>query len=122
MTSHLFVYGSLVPGGLHHDLMEPVGGQWRKAQLRGYYSPDGWGHCGDYPAIIVDTAGDAIPGWVVSSTDLMQHIPRLDEFEGEMYERIYADTVCEDGELVSAFVYVLAGSERRGRLSKSLLA
>ena len=60
-----------------------------------------------YPGIIPDKEGDEIQGYVFSSTDLANHWSRLDEFEGEGYERLFVTVRVNGTKDVAAYVYGL---------------
>ena len=106
-VQRLFVYGTLAPGRPNHHILAEVPGTWRRATLRGRLFEEGWGATLGYPAIIPSDDGDEVDGFVLVSEQLADHWPRLDDFEGEGYERV-AVTVTVDGEgEAEAFVYAL---------------
>jgi len=107
MIERLFVYGSLAPGQANAHVLADVPGTWQPATVRGKLFSEGWGAAIGYPGIIPDESGDEVPGLVFSSEALSRHWPRLDEFEGEGYERVQIKATLEDGTLVDAFIYAL---------------
>ena len=60
-----------------------------------------------FPAVIPDEQGDMVAGWVFSSDDLVDHWMRLDEFEGEAYQRIEVTATLDNGAKIQTFVYAL---------------
>jgi gamma-glutamylcyclotransferase (GGCT)/AIG2-like uncharacterized protein YtfP len=48
-----------------------------------------------------------VAGWVFSSDDLVNHWARLDEFEGEAYQRIEVIATLDNGAKLQTFVYAL---------------
>ncbi|MCG8434801.1 MAG: gamma-glutamylcyclotransferase [Gammaproteobacteria bacterium] len=109
---HLFVYGTLAPGKSNAHILEGVTGTWRPGSIRGSLHPEGWGATLGYPAVVLDDAGEEIPGLLFSSAELEKHWDRLDEFEGEAYERVLARVVLEDGGTIDAYVYALRNKPR----------
>ena len=107
MTERLFVYGTLAPGRPNAHVMDGMVGTWTTATARGTLLPEGWGASAGYPAIVLDDDGPEVPGLVFSSEDLHAHWDRLDEFEGEGYDRVLTTVRVADGEQVRAFVYAL---------------
>lgn len=109
----LFVYGTLAPNRSNHHIMTPiVNGEWTPASVHGHLIADGgWGSALGFPALIPTTSpdelGKLVEGFVFSSDDLVNHWQRLDEFEGESYQRIEIIATLENGEQVTAFVYAL---------------
>ena len=110
----LFVYGSLKPGHQNAQLLESIGGTWLAASVRGTLRPAGWGAGLGYPALTLDEHGAEVRGFVFTSEGLAQHWERLDEFEGEDYERVAAKVWLDDMSTVEAFVYVLSRSRGAG--------
>ena len=109
MQNHerLFVYGSLQPGHENAHLLEAIGGTWQRATVVGVLRPAGWGAGIGYPALTLDPDGSEVHGVVFSSNALANHWQRLDEFEGEDYERVATPVRLDDGSVVDAYVYVL---------------
>ena len=104
---HLFIYGTLAPGRVNHHIMQPISGTWKKAFLRGDLHAEGWGATMGYPAIIPSKDADEVEGIVFSSAHLVDHWERLDEFEGDAYQRMLVDVRLESDEQLEAYVYAL---------------
>ena len=109
MIDRLFVYGTLAPGRPNAHVLAAVPGTWEPATVRGTLHPEGWGAAAGYPGIVLDDRGDEVPGLVFSSEELAGHWARLDEFEGEGYERVQVSARLRDGSQVQAYVYQLSG-------------
>jgi len=105
---HLFIYGSLRPGYPNEHVMTKIGGDWRAATIKGTWHSEGWGYVNHgLRGLVVDEAGEDIPGFVFSSTNLKDHWQTLDEFEGGDYERVMARALYADGGGQDVFVYAL---------------
>ena len=52
-------------------------------------------------------------GLVFSSSELVNHLQRLDEFEGDGYQRVVTTACLASGERVDAFVYELSEAGRK---------
>jgi gamma-glutamylcyclotransferase (GGCT)/AIG2-like uncharacterized protein YtfP len=113
-VERLFVYGSLQPGRENAHLLEAIGGSWQAASVKGILRPAGWGAAIGYPALTLDANGSVVSGFVFTSETLPQHWARLDEFEGEEYERVVTMVRLEDMSTVEAHVYVLHRSKVTG--------
>ena len=107
IMERLFVYGSLAPSRPNHHILEGIEGSWQSASLRGRLLEEGWGADMGFPGIVLDPAGQEVEGFVFSSSRLSEHWPRLDDFEGEAYERVVATVRLDDQRQVEAFVYAL---------------
>lgn len=109
MMQHLFVYGTLAPNRDNHAIMIPINnGSWQPATIRGHLMLDGgWGSALGFPAVIPDEQGNMVAGLVFSSDDLVNHWTRLDEFEGEAYQRIEVTATLDNGAKIQTFVYAL---------------
>ncbi len=107
MIDRLFVYGTLAPGRPNAHVLADVPGMWEPATVRGRLFAQGWGAVIGYPGIIPDDSGDEVSGLVFTSEELQRHWSRLDEFEGEGYERILIPATLQDGTQVDAYVYAL---------------
>jgi gamma-glutamylcyclotransferase (GGCT)/AIG2-like uncharacterized protein YtfP len=103
----LFVYGTLAPGRPNAHVMGGMTGTWEPGVARGTLLPDGWGAAVGYPAIVLDAHGPEVPGFLFRSEDLPAHWDRLDEFEGEGYDRVLTRVRLAGGEQVAAYIYAL---------------
>jgi gamma-glutamylcyclotransferase (GGCT)/AIG2-like uncharacterized protein YtfP len=54
----------------------------------------------------LDDGGDAVEGFLFTSDDLDEHWERLDDFEGDGYERVLTEVHLPDGGHAEAFIYV----------------
>jgi gamma-glutamylcyclotransferase (GGCT)/AIG2-like uncharacterized protein YtfP len=102
----LAVYGTLAPGRSNHDQLEDLQGTWRPGFVQGHLVASGWGAAEGYPGIRLDPEAPRVDVQVLESPDLPDHWPRLDEFEGEEYERMVVTVAC-DGERIEASIYAL---------------
>ncbi|HEY0661998.1 MAG TPA: gamma-glutamylcyclotransferase family protein [Lysobacter sp.] len=114
MTHRLFVYGTLAPGRSNEHVLADIPGEWQPAAVTGRLFEEGWGAAAGYPGIVLDEHGDEVHGFLFSSESLDQHWARLDEFEGEGYERVLALAKLPDGTTVEAYIYRLSGSPSGG--------
>jgi gamma-glutamylcyclotransferase (GGCT)/AIG2-like uncharacterized protein YtfP len=71
---------------------------------------EGWGAEAGYPGIVLDEQGSDVQGFLFSSESLDGHWARLDEFEGDDYERVLTTAKRENGTTVDAYIYRLGGS------------
>src|SRR4051794_20246715 len=110
MTYRLFVYGTLAPGRPNAHILADVPGTWEPGTVIGTLIPEGWGAAAGYPGIILSEQGDTVEGLLFSSDTLAEHWARLDEFEGEGYERVLTTVKRKDGVVVHAYVYALRGN------------
>lgn len=110
MTSRLFVYGTLAPGRPNEHLLSNVPGNWQPATVTGTLFQEGWGAAIGYPGIVLNEHGGEVEGFLFSSDVLPEHWMRLDEFEGEGYERVITQAKLDDGTAVDAYIYSLSGS------------
>lgn len=102
---HLATYGTLGPGRSNHHLLDGLRGDWRTGSVRGKLLEPGWDPASNFPGLILDPAGDEVELQLFRSTDLPDHWPRLDAFEGEDYRRVVTQVRTADGE-VDAYIYV----------------
>lgn len=103
----LFVYGTLCPGRPNEHWLKDIGGTFTKAKVNGKLHSEGWGATMGYPAIVLDDTGGEVEGYVFESENLLQNWTKLDEFEGEEYQRVKAQVILESGDLCRAYVYEL---------------
>ena len=109
MIQRLFVYGTLAPGRPNEDVLNQIGGSWVDASVTGTLHPKGWGAAMGFPGIVLGEYGDEVEGFLFSSDRLSDHWAKLDEFEGEAYERFSAVAKLRDNSTVDAYVYALKG-------------
>lgn len=102
----LAIYGTLAPGGLHHDELDGMAGTWWRGVILGRYFAAVEGEQEGYPGVILDEAGERIEVHVFDSPDLPHHWARLDEFEGPGYRRVVTAVRTEAG-LFEATIYEL---------------
>ena len=114
MTHRLFVYGTLAPGRSNEHVLADVPGKWEPATVTGRLLQEGWGAEAGYPGIVLDEHGSEVQGFLFSSKYLDDHWIRLDEFEGEDYERVLTTARRQDGTTVDAYIYRLCGTSSRG--------
>lgn len=107
MKQRLFVYGTLAPGRVNAHILGGIDGKWEAATVNGILHPDGCGEAAGFPAIVLDETGPVVEGFLFTSDQLADHWARIDDFEGNGYERVLATVRCADGSLVEAFLYAL---------------
>jgi gamma-glutamylcyclotransferase (GGCT)/AIG2-like uncharacterized protein YtfP len=107
MPARLSVYGTLAPGRPNAHVLGHLPGSWQQASIRGHLVQAGWGAEQGYPGVVIDAAGAAVEGFILSSDALESEWARLDAFEGQEYERVVTRALLEDGQAVDAFVYQL---------------
>ena len=107
MIKKLFIYGSLGPGQPNERILAAIGGTWEPAIVKGHLKQCGWGAKMGYPAIVLDKNGEDVSGFVFSSDDLAKHWNKLDDFEGDGYQRVIAEALLGDRRLIEAYVYEL---------------
>jgi gamma-glutamylcyclotransferase (GGCT)/AIG2-like uncharacterized protein YtfP len=110
VIERLFVYGTLAPGRPNAYLLADVRGEWEPATVRGRLLQEGWGATAGYPALALDEYGPQVRGLLFSSEKLSDHWERLDEFEGDGYERVVTTVQVEGGRFLEANVYVARGA------------
>jgi gamma-glutamylcyclotransferase (GGCT)/AIG2-like uncharacterized protein YtfP len=108
MPLRLFVYGTLAPGRPNAHILADVPGTWQPATVTGTLVPEGWGAAAGYPGIVLGDGAGIVPGLVFTSPALATHWARLDEFEGDGYERVMTTATLADGTPVEAWVYALS--------------
>ena len=104
---YLFVYGTLAPGRVNEHILADVSGTWSEARVNGTLYEEGWGAEQGYPGIVLDGSESVVDGFVFASTELSEHWPRLDEFEGSGYRRVTTEAHLKTDESVTAHIYVL---------------
>jgi gamma-glutamylcyclotransferase (GGCT)/AIG2-like uncharacterized protein YtfP len=110
MICRLFVYGTLAPGRSNEHVLADIPGEWERASITGRLVQGGCGAAVGYPGIVLDENGGEVEGFLFSSKNLAEHWARLDEFEGEGYERVPTTVKRKDGTAVDAYVYKLSGN------------
>lgn len=113
MIDCLFVYGSLAPGRPNAHVLANLSGTWESATVRGELLERGWGAELGFPGLVLDEHGSDVAGLLFTSPQLSACWARLDEFEGEGYERVYAPVSLLTGETSVAYVYALRGTGGR---------
>lgn len=99
----LFVYGTLAPGRENQHFLKDIGGFWQKASVRGRLSQNGLGATFGYPAIVLDSLGDEVNGFLFTSNRLSEHWVELDEFEGECYARVLTMVTLSDKRVLETY-------------------
>ena len=107
MTNKLFVYGTLGPGRPNEHVLKAIGGSWEKGSVSGYLHSEGWGADMGYPGIALDKDGDKVKGFLFSSDKISEHWHKLDEFEGNAYERVLTKVELQGSRFVNAYIYSL---------------
>jgi len=102
----LATYGSLAPGRSNHHQLDGLTGRWVAGEVHGELINAGWAAGLGYPAVILNPDGPAVPVQVFESKDLLDHWPRLDDFEGSGYARVVTTVETPAGE-IEASIYVL---------------
>jgi gamma-glutamylcyclotransferase (GGCT)/AIG2-like uncharacterized protein YtfP len=110
MADRLFVYGTLAPGQPNEHILEGVPGTWEPAAVTGNLVARGWGAAVGFPAIVLDEHGPEVHGLLFTSDELGDHWKRLDEFEGDGYQRVLSSARLPDGRTVTTYIYVLRAS------------
>ena len=105
--TRLAVYGSLAPGQVNHRQLAALKGRWSRGTVLGKRIDAGWGSALGFPGLILDPQGPAVDVQLFESSDLPDHWPRLDEFEGPGYRRVVTRVRTAEGDL-SACIYVIA--------------
>ena len=103
----LFVYGTLAPGQVNHDVFEGIPGSWEAATLTGRLVDAGWGSEMGCPGIVPSTDGEEVAGFVFASDRLSELWSMLDDFEGGEYSRKLVKVRDEHGIYIDAYVYAL---------------
>ena len=109
MIERLFVYGTLAPGRPNEHVLGEIDGSWEAATVTGTLRQEGWGAEMGYPGIDLDDQGDEVQGFLFSSEKLSDHWAKLDEFEGEVYERVFTVVKLTNNRTADAYIYTLRG-------------
>ena len=110
MKQRLFVYGTLAPGQPNQHVLADIRGEWESATVTGRLLQEGWGAAIGYPGIVLDETGAEVRGLLFSSDSLSAQWGRIDQFEGDGYERVLTTARRDDGTTVSAYIYSLRGA------------
>ena len=105
-SHRLAVYGSLAPGAENHWVLSALHGVWTKGTVKGHRDAAGWGQTLGFPALVWDPNGDVIAVDLFHSPELPQHWDRIDEFEGDDYQRIFVP-LQQGAQVVVANIYAL---------------
>ncbi len=103
----LVVYGSLAPGRPNHHHLADIPGTWRTGWVEGELCERGWGAEQGYPGIRLKRGGARVEVHVLESAELAQHWDRLDDFEGDEYQRVRVEISGIDAGPVSGWIYAL---------------
>jgi gamma-glutamylcyclotransferase (GGCT)/AIG2-like uncharacterized protein YtfP len=117
MGMQLFVYGSLLSGLAHADLVAGAARRLRARTRGDLYAFPG----GRYPALVDGAAW--VVGELLTIPDLEARLPDLDRFEGapDLYVREDRDVhLFESGEVARAWVYVCAPARRAWLLEEGV--
>ena len=79
-------------------------------RFKGTLLQKGWGAAVGYPGIVLDELGGEVHGFIFSSEELSEHWTRLDDFEGDGYERVVTSSELRDGTVVKTHIYALKGN------------
>ena len=88
-------------------MLADVHGSWQPATVRGRLLRQGWGAAVGFPGIVLDGDGPEVDGMLLSSEELIENWERLDQFEGDGYERVQASVNLRGSETTVAHIYVL---------------
>ncbi len=103
--TRLATYGTLAPGRVNSHQLAELKGSWLQGTVTGRLVEAGWGAKLGYPGLILDPAGQVIEVQVFESSELPDHWPRLDAFEGAGYRRVVTRVSTPFGDLdVSIYV------------------
>ena len=95
----LAVYGSLRPGERNAHVLASLAGEWTKGVVHGALRPILSGYAEGYSGLTLAPDGDAIPVALLSSRDLPDFWPSLDEFEGPEFVRTIVEVRVGDASL-----------------------
>lgn len=105
MIDAIFTYGTLKPGEEANHYLNHINGTWHHAYVFGHWINDS--KIG-YPVIKLDKNGEKIIGQLFKSNQLQNVLTKLDQYEGEEYQRSITDVFLEDGSKYQAYIYELA--------------
>lgn len=103
------MYGTLGPGGPNHHLVKDIGGTWHKGLIKGKLAEGGWGSEFGYNGFRHDNSEEQqdIPASILIAENMPSNWKRLDEFEGDGYERILSKFELADGSFAVGYIYAL---------------
>ncbi len=107
MNNKLFVYGTLAPGRPNEHILNKIGGSFEAASIIGILHNKGWGADMGSPGLTIDSEGAKIIGFLFTSDNLIKHWSKLDDFEGDGYERVLTTVKLKNNTSVEAFVYAI---------------
>ncbi len=111
-STRLAVYGSLAPSEVNHWVIQDIPGTWEIGYVRGELELQGWGATEGFPAMIWIPDGEKIWVQLFTSQALPHYWNRIDEFEGDDYQRILVPVERPGRSVVVANIYeVRGGSE-----------
>lgn len=105
----LIIYGSLAPNRPNHHHVEPIRGVWQTGTIKGKLVNIGWGASMGYKGFVHCPVEEqeTIQAFILFSEEFEAHWQRLDEFEGEEYQRQFALYELDNGTIGVGFIYAL---------------
>ena len=101
----LVVYGTLAPGAPNEHVLADIEGRWSRGWVEGDLYEHGWGATEGFPAMRWRKGGPRIDVHLFESADLPKHWERLDEFEGDGYERVPIPVHRDEHPPVTGYIY-----------------
>ncbi len=86
--TRLAVYGSLMPGEKNHPFLSDMKGRWMRGLVEGTLGNADWKTGTGYPTFEWKPGKSQVHVHVLESTELSDHWARLDDFEGDDYQRM----------------------------------
>jgi gamma-glutamylcyclotransferase (GGCT)/AIG2-like uncharacterized protein YtfP len=105
-ATRLATYGTLAPGRPNHHQLAELEGNWRPGTVKGTLLEAGWGAALGYPGLALDPSGDVIEISIFESSDLPDHWQRLDNFEGNGYQRTITQVSTTEG-YIEVSIYIV---------------
>lgn len=112
-ATRLAVYGSLAPTEINHWVIKDIPGTWEIGFVRGELELQGWGATQGFPAMTWRPDGDKIWVQLFTSAALPQYWTRVDEFEGDDYQRILVPVERPGRRTVVSNIYEIRGGRER---------
>jgi gamma-glutamylcyclotransferase (GGCT)/AIG2-like uncharacterized protein YtfP len=103
----LFVYGSLMPNNKNFFILKNIFGCWQKAFTFGFVRKIKLEKDIEYDAIISDSKGKKINGYLLTSYILKNIWKKIDYFEGQHYFRTKTDVYLKNKKKTEAHIYCL---------------